>query len=423
MFGQSPFRFRILWASGLSFGTAKAMTFFAALMLPRLVDQSTYGVLELAMTIGIFGSTILGLNIHTAVFRLHLVDKEPHAQTILAGQCFYLAVLGLVTAGFGVLAGGEAVYVLCTAILGLFAIQLYASTYAYMRGLVLLIGWVDGLPMLTIVVSAIILSLMGNAAPLQFAWTVVAIALVATAVSATTLLSASGHELRDLAMRAVKFGGSVTLYSLTTLAISSSSRLAIAQVLSIADVASFSLSLRLALILFFFHQFLGAIFFAQLYQLEGAVVGRIMTVWIVLLSAVATLFAVSVRVLSPWLVVGTQVPAEAIASILPAVTVQVVLWILNGNLEMFINREFLSRRAASVLGGLLSVAVGVGCLMHATDHLSLRAVIHVYIGLMLASLVMQMWLLSGKGFQFGRCYIVLPIVATPLLASLLPVPE
>lgn len=420
MLYQSRFRTRALWTSGLSFGLARVTAFVATLALPRLVDPHTYGTLELALAIGIFGATVLGMNAHAVATRLHLMEEEPGASTILAGQCFFLAVFGLLAASCAVVAGGDARYVLSTAILGLFALQLWACTSVQIHGLPMLTGWADSIAIFVVTALAASLAVAGMVSIDAFAVMVVLVAMVGAAIAATALYGADRREIRVLTMQVVRIGSPITLYSLSLLSIFASPRIVIAQILSISDVATFSLCLRLAVVLVFPHQMLGATFFVQLYQLEAAMVGRVMALWIVVLAILATVFAIGTRLLSPWLVLGTQVPAEAVASILPAVIVQTVLWILNANLEMFVNRELLSRQAALVLAGLTLVTVAVGLVLHLSGELGLHAVIHLYMALMLASLIAQMRLLARRGFRFGWCYVALPLSGLPLTASFLP---
>jgi hypothetical protein len=420
MFRISPSLLRTAATFILSFGLAKGTAFVAALALPRLVDTQTYGILELAMTIGAFSAALLGLSAHTAAARIHLVEKHPQARTILIGHCFWLATIGLVAAGGMVAAGRGADYVVCTAILGLFALQMSASTYTRMHGLIHLSGWFDSTSILVTTAVAIVLLTWGAATPAGFAWAFAAITAVVGGTSALALGSMPGRDVKALIMRVVHIGGPMTLYGFLTVAIFGTSRIAIAKALTISDVASFSLCARLALILVFLHQVMSTGFFRQLYQMNNGLVGRVLAGWIVVLSAIALALAVVTHFLAPWLVIGTQVPAAAIVPIFPAIIVQTVLWILNANLDLYINRELIARQASLLLAGLTLAAAGVGLLLYHTGQLSLPAVINVYTALMLATLIGQMMLLSRKGFSFKACYAVLPLAATPMLVSLLP---
>jgi hypothetical protein len=69
--------------------------------------------------------------------------------------------------------------------------------------------------------------------------------------------------------------------------------------------------------------------------------------------------------------------------------------------------------------GLAAAAAALGFLVYAVGQLSLIVIIQMYIGLMLASLLAQMLILSRKGLSFRECYLVLPLTAIPLLVSLL----
>lgn len=403
----------------VSFGLAKGISFAAALALPRLIDTQTYGLLELALTIGAFGASLLGLSAQTAATRLYLVDKDPQAPIILIGLCLWLAVVGLCAAGIALVTGYGADYVLCTAVLGLFGIQFATSAYTRMRGLIHLSGWFDNISILFTTTIAILFVLLGTATPLGFAFAIVLVAAASAISSASALAGTPIRDLKMLALKAFRMGASMTLYGLVSFVIFGTSRISIAKFLTIADVASFSLCARIALVLVFLHQILSTGFFPRLYQMEKKDVGRIMAIWIVALAAFALAIATAGHFLGAILVIGTEVSAETIAPIFPIVVVQTTLWILNSNLELYINRELLAHRASLILGALVVFAAGLGMILHAASHLTLLTIIYLYSGVMLASLVVQMKLLARHGFSFKLCYAVLPLVASPLLLSLL----
>lgn len=403
----------------LSFGASKATAFAAALALPRLVDPATYGVLELALTIGVFSASILGANVHAAAIRVYLVEKDPKAQAMLAGQALCLATAGLLAAALVGAAGYGADYVLCSAIIALFAIQFSLSTWTRMRGWIHLSGWSDNIALMAMTVLAAILMLFRTASLAAFAMAVAVIAVATAAAAALVLSGISVREYKTLTRKALQIGAPMTLYSFSALAMFATPRMAIAQALSISDVACYSLCARVALFLMFPNQLLGTGLFRQLYQMKSERVGRIMAGWIVALSLTALVFAVATRFAANLLVLGTAVPAASIVPILPAVIVQTVLWVLNANLEMFVNRELVSHKTSLVIGGLLAAALCVGLLLHAGGLLSLPAVIYVYIGLSVAAFVAQTLILTRKGFSFRLCYAALPLALSPLLVNLL----
>jgi hypothetical protein len=80
----------------LSFGLGKGFAFAAAIALPRLVDAQTYGVIELALTIGLLGSTILGLGAPSVAVRLELVEMDARSESALVAHCVWLAALGAI---------------------------------------------------------------------------------------------------------------------------------------------------------------------------------------------------------------------------------------------------------------------------------------------------------------------------------------
>jgi hypothetical protein len=404
----------------VSFGLSKAVAFGAALSLPRLVDAETYGILELALTIGLFAASILGTNVHTVAIRAHLVEEAPNAQAMLTLQTLALSTVGLLAASIAVVMGLGAMSALCAATVSLFAVQFFLSSAARMHGWINLTGWFDNVSIITVAALAAILLVLGMARPQAFLIAFVAIGVAAAIPSARALVGMPPREIRALAMHAVRLGAPMTLYTLSALVMFGTPRIAIAQALTITDVSTYSLCARVATFLVFPHQLLGTGLFRQLYQMKIELVGRLMAAWMVVISLIGLAFAIITRLTSPWLVLGTDVPNTAIVHLMPAVTVQTVLWILNANLEMFVNRELISRTASIALIGLAAAAAGIGFALHAAGMLPLLTVIYLYIGLSLVSLTIQLMLLARKGFAAAPCFAALPLVASPLLVQLLP---
>jgi O-antigen/teichoic acid export membrane protein len=404
----------------LSYSLGKGIAFAAALALPRLVDVQTYGVLELAMTIGTFGTSLLGLGVPGAAARAHLVDNDPQAAKMLAAFCLWLAFAGLLLTALMIADGQGPDHVVCTAILGLYGFQFSMSTYTRMTGLIHVSGWFDNLAILVVAVIAAALLLIGHPTSSAFAWIFAGIALAAAAASAFRLVGVPPGELAALARRGIKVGAPMMLYSFANMAIFGTARIVIAKYLSLSDVASFSLCSRVALILIFLNQLLATGFFKQLYQMDYARLSRIMAAWMVVLSSIAFAFAAIGHYAGEWLVIGTSVPVSAVLPILPAVIMQTALLVFNSNLEIFVNRELISHRAAMVMGPLIAVAAAAVVAIHLVGAMSLMAVIHVYTALMIGSVVSQMMLLGREGFSFKLCYALLPLTAAPLLVSLLP---
>jgi O-antigen/teichoic acid export membrane protein len=404
----------------VAYGAAKGTSFVGALALPRLVDAQTYGILELALSVGAIAASVLGLSAPGAAARAHLVDNDPQATRMLAGYCCWLSTIGLVASAAMAASGLDADYVVCAAILGVYALQFSTSTYTRMNGLIRLSGWFDHLALLATTVVAIVLVAVAMATPIAFAWSFAALTAMAVVASARALNGTSLRELATLARRVIRVGGPMMFYGFTLMAIFSTPRIVIAMVSSITDVATFSLCSRLALVVILIHQLLSTGFFRQLYQLEKERVTAVLAAWIVAISGVGVVVAVIARYTADWLVIGTSVPAAAIIPIFPAIIVQTLLWVLNANLEIFVNRELISHRAAIAMVGPIAVAAAIGWWLHTTGHLSLATIIDVYTGLILTSLLTQMFLLAREGFPFKRCYAVLPLTAAPLLVLLLP---
>lgn len=404
----------------LSFGLAKGLSFVAALALPRLVDGPTYGVLELALSIGGLGCAVVGLGAHTAAARIYLIDQDARAKTILAWQCLWLAAIGLCGAAATWLGGLGTDYVICTGIIGLFALQFYGSTYTRMCGLIHLSGWFDNIAILGTSLIAILLVLAWPpATQVEFAVAMAAMAAIAVALSVVVLARTGPGDVKHLLGWGIRLGVPMMMYSVVTLAIFGTPRIAIAKALTLTDVANFSLCARLALGLVFVHQVLSTGLFRQLYQMDNARVGPLMAIWFVALSVVAFAMAVAGHYGAAWLVIGTDTSAQTVAALLPVVLVQTVLWIFNANLEFYINRELVSGQASAILAILLGLGMAAGYLLYQSGLLTLLAIVYVYIALMAAALISQMLLLSRKGFSFTLCFAALPAAASPLLVLLI----
>jgi hypothetical protein len=138
------------------------------------------------------------------------------------------------------------------------------------------------------------------------------------------------------------------------------------------------------------------------------------------LAGASTLLAVVAHFTSDLLVIGTAIPAASVKAIFPAVTVQTVLWILNSNLEMYVVRELLARKAAAIFVLTAAAALAIGLLLNALGMIGLLTIINLYSAAMAAALMIQMRVLSRHGVSLERCYLGLPLVGVPLLVSLLP---
>ncbi len=79
----------------LSFGLAKGLAFGGVLLLPRLLDPVAYGAVELALSVGLLGASILGLGTVAAAAQLHLIEGERHTEPLLATVCGWSALVGL----------------------------------------------------------------------------------------------------------------------------------------------------------------------------------------------------------------------------------------------------------------------------------------------------------------------------------------
>jgi O-antigen/teichoic acid export membrane protein len=403
-----------------SFALAKGTSFLAAMTIPRLVDAPSYGVVELAMTVGVLSSSVLGLGVPGAANRLYLVDKEPRAQFLLAGSCLWLAALGLVGAFVLAWLDFDTKYVVCGAILGLYGLQFSASTFTRMRGFIHFSGWFDNVALLVVCALLAVFATRQSTNLESFTRSLIVLSGLLGMAALVILVRAAVPHLREIALRALSIGFPMMLFGASSLLIFGTLRIALGRSLTLSDVASYSLCARVTLLLVFISQVLATGFFRQLYQMESADVSRIFTAWVLALAGASTVLAIVAHFTSDLLVIGTAIPAGSVKAIFPAVTVQTALWILNSNLEMYIVRELLARKAALIFVLTAAAALAVGLLLHALGMLGLLTIINLYSVAMAAVLVMQMRVLSRHGVNLERCYLGLPLVGGPLLVSLLP---
>lgn len=392
----------------------------AAMAVPRLVDGPGYGAIELAMTVGLLASSVLGLGIPAAATRLHLIDKDPRGVSLLATHALWMAVIGATSAFCLMELGYDAGRVCCAAILGCYGLQFSSSAYTRMRGHIYLSGWFDNVTVLLIFL--LLAPLSGNdERKLEGLSHLLIILSVLIAGGAVAVLLASPRPgFSGLMRQALSVGLPSVLFGVSSLLIFGTVRISIDHALTLSDVACFSLCARITLLLVFLKQILETGFFRRLYQIENAALSGIFSIWIVALSGAATILALVGHFTTDLLVLGTDIPAARVKVLFPLVTVQTMLWTLNSSLDMFIIRDLLSRRAAAAFTCTALVGLVVGAVAHSYGLLDLATIVNVYNLAMLAALLIQMKLLSRRGHSFGRAYPALLFVFAPLLVYLLP---
>src|SRR6185437_395313 len=97
-------------AFGVAYALAKGTSFVGAIALPRLVDAHTYGVLELALSVGAIVTSVLGFAAPGAAARMHLVEQDTRARRMLAGYCLWLATVSLLATVTLLVSGWDEVY-------------------------------------------------------------------------------------------------------------------------------------------------------------------------------------------------------------------------------------------------------------------------------------------------------------------------
>lgn len=404
----------------VSFGLGKGAAFCAAVALPRLVDSTTYGAIELALTIGVLGATILGLGAPSVAVKYDLMDKDPRSVAILLGQSAWLALSGVAGAAAAMVIGLPPSYVCGAVMIGLFGAQSASTAFFRMRGYIHISGWVENTSMMLVFVCVAGLAAVGAARLGPLTGLMLAVALGTAAVAAVGLARHGTTGLKLLAGEVVRHGTPMMVFGLGQLLLFSTARLAIAQGGALTEVASYSLCARIALILVFASQMLNVGLFRTVYRASGAAIGRYFAVWIAVLSLLAFGVALAGHFGAGMAVLGTEIAPSSFAILFPIVAMQTTIWVLNSNLEQFVVRDLLSRPAAIasfvVVGASALVMLGLS----AIGRLDLMAILAVYSLAMLAMLLVQMRLLAHKGVAFRGAYLVLPLAASPLLIYLLP---
>lgn len=404
----------------LSFGLAKGSSFAAALALPRFADIDTYGLIELSMTIGMVGASILGLGAPAAATRAYLVEEDSRGPGILAGYCAWLCGIAVLTSVVCLILKLGAVYACSAALIGMYAFQFSAGTYTRMRGWIFVSGWGDNLTILVMFLIVAAYGLMGATDFHVIIGAVLALSAVIGVASAVWFVRARITDLRGVALQVVRVGGPAMVYAAALLLIFSTARIAIARELTLADVASVSFCGRICLVLVFSSQVLSTGLFRTIYQIDHADAAKVLVLWSSALSILALVLTVAAYFSASLLVLGTDIPAADLAAVFPAVAVQTTLWVLNSNLEMFVVRELVSKQAAIACVAIAAAGLAVGLVVKACGLVSLLTIVNLYSLAMVALLVVQMRILERKGMTFRSAYYVLPLVAAPLLVYLLP---
>lgn len=407
----------------LSFGLAKGAAFIAALILPRLVEPRTYGLLETSMTVGALGASILGLGAPAVATRMHLLEKDANSRSVLLLHCAWLVAIALVAAGALAVMGHEPHIIVCAAMVGLFGLQSASSAYGRMQGQIYISGWLDNIALVAIVGIALVLRLAGTPDLGSFAASLIAVTVVAGIAVVFALIGTTLRDVKTWTAKVVSLGTPMMLYGIANLLIFGSPRLAIAAALTLSDVAGFSLCVRIAAVLIFVSQALQIGLARSLYMAKSATIGPLMNIWIAVLSGIALVLTLLAYFTSPLLVAGTGISAAAFMAIFPAVATQTTLWVLNSNVEMYVTRELISHKASIVLVVIGCLGLGVGTVLFVAGVLSLTVLVNMYSVVMAVTLLAQMRLLSRQGMSFRTAYLILPLTCTPLLVLLLPSPH
>lgn len=404
----------------VSFGLGKGAAFAAAIALPRLVGVDSYGAIELALTVGLLGATVLGLGAPSVATKYDLMDKDPRAVTVLIGHCLWLTAVGVASALFAVLLGLAPAYVCGAALLGVFGLQSSVTAYARMRGRIHISGWVENAAIMIVFFAVAGLAMLDAARPLPLAAILTAASSAVLVASIVALARGRMPGLGGLAGEVVRLGTPMMVFGLGQLMLFTTARLAIAHEGALSEVASYSLCARIALVMVFASQILNIGLFRTVYRASNEAIARYFAAWIAALSLLAFAVGLGGYFGADLAVLGTEIAPGSFAVLFPVVAMQTTLWVLNSNLEQFVVRDLLSRPAA-IASFVIAGAGGLVLLgLSSIGRLDLMAILAVYSVGMVAMLLVQMRLLAHKGVAFRGAYVVLPLAASPLLIYLLP---
>jgi O-antigen/teichoic acid export membrane protein len=405
----------------MSFGLAKGSAFFAALALPRMTDVSSYGLLELAITIGLVCASVLGFGAPSVATRDYLVDKDPRAPFLVAGYCLWLSSIGIIAAMCCLALNLGPAYVCSAALVGLYALQFSLGTYTRMRGWIHICGWCDNLTVLLVFAVMAAYVLLGGTDFATVTWGLLALALMVVAGASILFSRARFADFRSVVIRVVTLGVPVMYFGASLMLIFATPRMVIAKELTLADVACFSLCGRIAMVMIFVNQIISTGLFRTIYQMDHGSLAKIFAHWTAALSILATLLTVGAYFAAPLMVLGTDIPAASVSAIFPAIMTQATIWVLCSNLEMFIVRDLVSKQAAVACVAIAALGLVVGLLVRTLGLVSLLTIVNLYALAMAGLLLAEMQILSRKGMTFRTAYLTLPLVCLPYLVYLLPV--
>jgi hypothetical protein len=404
----------------ISFGFSKVGAFAAAVALPRFVDTSTYGLLELAMTVASLGAALLGLGAPGFAMRAFLLEDDPAASAIMLGHVLVLSGLGTIV-GIGlVLADAGNLYVLCAGMLAFFSLQASGSAYVRMHGNVFFAGWFDALSLIATVAVTLVLWLGGMATAGSIARGILLTSLVISLGALWRIRRLAMPDWRTLIRRVIEGGTPMMLYGLSIILLFGTPRIAIGHSLGLGEVAIFSVCARVTALLLLANQMFQIGLVRYLYRLDTSSIARLFPYWMIALSVAAVGLTVVGHFGAFLIVWGTQIPVADATFVFPAIVCFTTVNIMNANVEMYINRELVSATAAKALTTIFVVLLAIGYVVMEQGWLSLKVAVGLYSLGLAAALLTQMQILRRHGMSFGWSELTLPLAAAPWLAYLFP---
>jgi len=402
-----------------NFGFAKAAAYLGPLVLARLLTSDLYGAIEFSWSSGMLAATVLGLGVSSALPQLMLLRRPMPAADIMA---LFVAVpggLALCLSLVLTIAGGSPAAVLVLNCIVLAIAQNHATAYARTTSHRNLAVWIENLATHAVVLVAVVAALLHAAAMPAVAGGTAAAAFLMTAGAAFVVHRSRAADFAARARTAIRLGLPLLIYGLCSTWVAVSGRFYVGATLGASELASYSVSFRLASALLIVHAILGTALFARLYRLPARQYDKYLCIYQALIAAVSVLMIVSYPSVLPWLrlqAIDARGQADSIA-IFPIVLLHVFGWNAWATLEMRIAR---ARRGGQAAWRTLLVFSVFGLLLGALfwmNALTLRTAAGLISAQVVAGVAVQLYVLWRRGMKMRRTGTALVLGAAAIMAA------
>ena len=369
----------------VNLGAAKAITFFAPIMLAARLDAATYGAIELALATGlilsIFGSLGTTLAIPQVTLRRRPVPVLDIVAIVTGVCCTVFAMVAIAVMS----AGGSAVLALAMGVSAVTTIQGAGAMLAQTASRRNAAAWLSSLAILVIVLVVLLTSAFRLEGVAALAWCMAAVAALCAVGCGYGAMTCRKPELatrwREVMREALPLLGA----GVVAVWIGNSGRFLMGIGLPLEDVGLYSFEFRLASVVLIMHQVIALGLFAHLYSLPGRQFDRLGAVYMVLVAAVlivlVLLFPTIVRLFEIRALARRNI-TEAIG-IFPFVALTVQAWLASAAPEMRIARVRRAGRAALASAAVVALIGALFILLSSLGAMNLR--------LATIGLAIQMW--------------------------------